>query len=259
MKRTLVILMLLITSNAYAARYWSSISEEDQVYLAKNLKIKNSEASFALSSKFKVTKITSMKMINVYLFKVKAVGCTTPQETSELELYPITYQGFSSTVGIELLRIAYLKFMLKTKTIKLLVYSISLIILIIGINHRKLAAAFEMIVGIHSIAAALANPLRSNKELVATEEALIELRKLDRSINAKENNGEFSIKLVSKHKLQELAQQTYKSLKLEYQRVPSQLYLTCDPLAGKDSNWVLEKAKCAGLRLICLDQGYRYS
>lgn len=86
---------------------------------------------------------------------------------------------------------------------------------------------FDLIFGIHSIAAAIQNPRRQLIQLVASEEGLSELQKKHR-IQAKDIKAE--IKLVSSHEIQEQAGRWCKQLGVEYQRVPSQIMLTTEPL-----------------------------
>lgn len=106
MKFVLFTFLIVMSANAFAARIWSSISVEDQVYLVRDLKIVNSNLTLPRSSKLRVTEITSMDMINVYLYKVRAESCPMPNETSELDLYiyNVPQNRGQITVGIELLR-----------------------------------------------------------------------------------------------------------------------------------------------------------
>ena len=104
MKIFLITFLLLVTTSSFAARIWSSISVEDNVYLVRDLKIQNSELLLEKSSKMKVIEISSMNMINVYLYKAKMESCPLPSETSELELYVVAQRQGQITIGIELLR-----------------------------------------------------------------------------------------------------------------------------------------------------------
>ncbi|MEX0798606.1 MAG: RNA methyltransferase substrate-binding domain-containing protein, partial [Bacteriovoracaceae bacterium] len=59
----------------------------------------------------------------------------------------------------------------------------------------------DLIIGVHSVAAALKNPKRNIKKLVATEEGRDELRK-------KCDFSKVDVQLVSSHKLQEEAKKS---------------------------------------------------
>lgn len=107
---------------------------------------------------------------------------------------------------------------------------------------------FDLVIGIHSIAAAIQNSERNLYHLYATEEALDELKKvvtLPQEI----------IKLCSSHKIQEEAKVYFKQLELEYQRVPSGVFLIASPLNVHDMSYLNEKlAKGNDLKILALDQ-----
>jgi len=86
---------------------------------------------------------------------------------------------------------------------------------------------FDLIFGIHSIAAALQNPERELIELVCSEEGLAELSKKHR---IQKQNIKCEIRLVSSHEIQEQAARWCKQLGVEYFRVPSQIMLRTEPL-----------------------------
>lgn len=107
---------------------------------------------------------------------------------------------------------------------------------------------FNLIVGIHSIACALKNNQRNIYQLVGTEESLGELKK---SVSLPEDK----VKMYASHKVQEEAKKYYKDLGLEYQRVPSGVFLVASELnfveIPKFYDAVNEQS---GLKILCLDQ-----
>lgn len=107
---------------------------------------------------------------------------------------------------------------------------------------------FELIIGIHSIICALNNPNRKNIKLYATEDSLEELKKQTKNLG-------LEIELCSSHKLQEVAKSYFKDLELDYQRVPSGVFLITEPLGIIEINDFYEKvASSKSLKILCLDQ-----
>lgn len=80
---------------------------------------------------------------------------------------------------------------------------------------------FELVFGLHSIAAALQNPRRTHVRLVATDEGLIELQK-KHQINARKMN--VKIEMLSSHALQEEAKKLCSWMDVEFHRVPGQIF-----------------------------------
>lgn len=105
---------------------------------------------------------------------------------------------------------------------------------------------FDLIVGIHSIVAALKNPNRRHYRLVADEDSLAEIKKLTSSI-------EVEVSLFSSHKVQEEAKVLYKKQKREYQRVPSNCFLQTSPLEITKIADFYSQIK-PGVRILALDQ-----
>lgn len=105
----------------------------------------------------------------------------------------------------------------------------------------------DLIVGIHSIAAAIENPNRELVKLVATEVARDELRK-------KIALNKLEVQLVSSHKLQEMGKEIYKEMGLEYQRIPGGAFLLADSLIETDAKELYNLASSGGKRILCLDQ-----
>ena len=240
---TISLLILLSSVNAYAVRTWANISAEDQVFLVNDLAIKNTDLTFSRSSQLKVTEVTLMSMINVYLFKVKADDCGKPKAVSELELYKVTSSSSSTTIGLELLKNCQMEIYVEKRDFQ----TPSLF----NQDHLILKE-FDLIIGIHSIVAAIKNPQRTGLKLYFTEEGKIELQKKGPlSIGALSN---IETVLISKHILQERAKGYFSELGLEYQRVPSQTFLIADVLESKDVNWLYQNVENKDFKFLCLDQ-----
>ena len=111
-----------------------------------------------------------------------------------------------------------------------------------------MAVDFELIFGLHSIAAALANPRRTHTRLVATDEGLSELQKKHR-INPRSLN--VKIELQSSHALQESAKKLCQYMDVEFTRVPGQIFLETSPLETYELQDFL---KAPEIKLLALDQ-----
>jgi 23S rRNA (guanosine2251-2'-O)-methyltransferase len=107
---------------------------------------------------------------------------------------------------------------------------------------------FDLIFGLHSIAAALGNSRRTHQKLVATDEGLSELSKKHK-INPKTLG--LKIEIVSSHMLQENAKKLCQYLDVEFSRVPSQIYLQTSPL---ETYTLQEFIKAPEVKLLALDQ-----
>jgi 23S rRNA (guanosine2251-2'-O)-methyltransferase len=107
---------------------------------------------------------------------------------------------------------------------------------------------FELIFGLHSIAAALKNSSRSHMRLVATEEGLSELQK-KHQINPRNLN--VKIELQSSHALQEAGKRLCMEMDVEFTRVPSQIFLQTSPLQTYDLKEFFTRPDS---RLLALDQ-----
>jgi 23S rRNA (guanosine2251-2'-O)-methyltransferase len=107
---------------------------------------------------------------------------------------------------------------------------------------------FELIFGLHSIAAALMNKQRDSHHIFATEDGLSELSK-KHQINPRKLNCK--VDLVSGHQLQETARKYCDRMDVEYTRVPSQIFLVTSPL----QTYELQEILGAPLtKILALDQ-----
>jgi 23S rRNA (guanosine2251-2'-O)-methyltransferase len=86
---------------------------------------------------------------------------------------------------------------------------------------------FELIFGMHSIAAALKNTRRVHTKLFATDEGLVELQR-KHQINPK--SLKVDIQILSSHSLQEEGKKLCSYMDVEFSRVPSGLFLETSPL-----------------------------
>lgn len=111
-----------------------------------------------------------------------------------------------------------------------------------------MAVDFDLIFGLHSIAAALKNPSRSHMKLVATDEGLQELQKKHRIVP---KNYNVKTDILSSHALQEQAKKLCMHLDLEFTRVPSGIYLQTSPLQTYTLQEFLTRPDA---RLLALDQ-----
>ena len=111
-----------------------------------------------------------------------------------------------------------------------------------------MAVDFDLIFGLHSIAAALKNPRRSHIKLVATDEGLQELQKKHKIIP---KNYNVKTDILSSHALQEQAKKLCMHMDLEFYRVPSGIYLQTSPL---QTYTVQEYLTNPNAKLLALDQ-----
>lgn len=111
-----------------------------------------------------------------------------------------------------------------------------------------MALEFDLIFGLHSIAAALTNPRRVHQKLVATDEGLSELQKKHK-LNPKSLN--VKIEILSSHALQEQAKKLCMHMDLDFTRVPSGIYLQTSPL---ETYTIQDFLKNPSARLLALDQ-----
>jgi 23S rRNA (guanosine2251-2'-O)-methyltransferase len=109
----------------------------------------------------------------------------------------------------------------------------------------------DLIIGIHSIAAALKNKNRQPIELIATDEGLTEFLKKTK-LQKKEISAE--IKLLSPHLVQEEARALYREKNLDYQRVPGNIFLLSHELESFDPGWLRSKIENSEkIRILALD------
>jgi len=112
---------------------------------------------------------------------------------------------------------------------------------------------FDLVVGIHSIGCALLNPKRSHRKIYMTEEGKKEL--LKRTDVTNHFLSDMNVVMLDSHELQEKGKEYFKDLEVEFQRIPSQVFLITSPLEVEDNNWLYEQiAQKDDLKILCLDQ-----
>jgi 23S rRNA (guanosine2251-2'-O)-methyltransferase len=107
---------------------------------------------------------------------------------------------------------------------------------------------FELIFGLHSIAAALKNTMRTHQRIVATDEGLVELQR-KHNINAR--NLGIKIEIFSSHSVQEEAKMLCAEMDVEFFRVPGGIFLQTSPLQTYTIQEFLKRPQC---KLLALDQ-----
>jgi 23S rRNA (guanosine2251-2'-O)-methyltransferase len=111
----------------------------------------------------------------------------------------------------------------------------------------------DLIIGIHSIAEALKNPERAIFEIVATEDGLEELKK--RGGLKREEIPMNKVRLLEGHALQEEAKKFYRDLDMEFQRVPSQIFMLVSPVPIYEPTWIYNQLESRiPLKILALDQ-----
>jgi 23S rRNA (guanosine2251-2'-O)-methyltransferase len=111
----------------------------------------------------------------------------------------------------------------------------------------------DIIIGIHSIAEILNTNSRNYYELVTTKDGLDELKK--RGQVRVDKIPQEKLMVVDSHKLQELAKFKYNELDYEFSRVPSQVFLICEPVNQYEPTWLYEELMANGpIKILALDQ-----
>lgn len=111
----------------------------------------------------------------------------------------------------------------------------------------------DMIVGIHSIAEALKNPIRTIFEIVATDEGLEALKKIGGL--KREEIPLDKVRLLEGHALQEEAKKNYRDLDLEFQRVPSGIFMLVSPINILEPTWIYQQLESRiPIKILALDQ-----
>lgn len=111
----------------------------------------------------------------------------------------------------------------------------------------------EIVVGIHSIAEALKNPLRSHVALYATDKSLPDLKK--RGAVTEADLKRVDVKYLSSQKLQDIGRKFYMDLGHTYQRIASNLFLLTSPTVVHEPSWLVQQLKesKSDAKILCLD------
>ena len=111
----------------------------------------------------------------------------------------------------------------------------------------------DMIVGIHSIAEALKNPERQVFEIVATDEGFLEFKK--RSGLKDSDIPLTKVRWLESHALQEEAKKNYRDLDMEFQRIPSGIFMLVSPINIHEPTWMYEQLESRiPIKILALDQ-----
>lgn len=108
----------------------------------------------------------------------------------------------------------------------------------------------DIIIGLHSIVAAIENNNRSGKFLYLTDDAKTELRKKYPKLNL----NSIEIKLLAPSALQNEAQNILKQTTYKVDRVPSGAFLVCDAIQVHDVAQLYKDLEESACRILCLDQ-----
>lgn len=100
--------------------------------------------------------------------------------------------------------------------------------------------SFDLIIGLHSIQAALDNSHRNYQKLYATKEALKDLKNLP---------SDNKIEMLANHDVQEKGKEYARKLGYQVNRIPSNVFLIADPLIIHEQNLINDKFN----KLLCLD------
>lgn len=111
----------------------------------------------------------------------------------------------------------------------------------------------DMIIGIHSIAEAIRNPQRQIFEIVATDEGYQEFKKRS---GLRENEIPLTkVRWLESHALQEEAKRIYQDMELEFQRVPSGIFMLVSPIEIFEPTWIYEQLESRiPIKILALDQ-----
>lgn len=112
---------------------------------------------------------------------------------------------------------------------------------------------FDLIVGVHSIKAALNNEDRINKQIFCTQDALTDLKK-NKIIN-KNELAKAELTILKHNEFSKQAEQFYRSLDLKFQRVPSQIFLICSRKPIEEVPWLYQQSdQLENFKILALDQ-----
>jgi 23S rRNA (guanosine2251-2'-O)-methyltransferase len=108
----------------------------------------------------------------------------------------------------------------------------------------------DIIIGLHSIVAAINNSDRRDKVLYCTDESQSELKKKYGKINL----DKVEVKVFSSHKVQEEAQNILSETNFKVDRVPSGAFLTCSKLKITEVTSLYDSLGAGACKILCLDQ-----
>jgi 23S rRNA (guanosine2251-2'-O)-methyltransferase len=112
---------------------------------------------------------------------------------------------------------------------------------------------FDLIIGVHSIAAAFKNPKREIRQIFYSEEGKKDL--LKRTDLTENDLAKYERTILDSHKLQEKGKEYFKTLNVDFQRIPSGVFIITSEIETRDNNWLYDQvASRDDLKILCLDQ-----
>lgn len=115
-KAVVYLAIFLVSAHTFALQQWSNLNEGINYKLQKQVIIKNSNLTFEKDDYVKILEKVNLDMLNVLLFKVKALSCSDSQQTSSLELYDYkNNENEIITIGIELAKMCELEIFVEKK------------------------------------------------------------------------------------------------------------------------------------------------
>ena len=112
----------------------------------------------------------------------------------------------------------------------------------------------DIIVGLHSIGAALESSIRTNKKLFFTKESLKDFVKVYPEYKSMPATIK-TIELGSPHDLQQQAEKLFRENNFKFSRVPGNIFCEVDPLPFLNIGSLFDRIKSgSGLKILCLDQ-----
>lgn len=110
----------------------------------------------------------------------------------------------------------------------------------------------DIIIGLHSIAEALKNPLRTHYRLIGTDDGMKELQR-KHGLDPRRQN-DLRAEFYKPDEFVKQTQEIYRHLDFEYRRIPSGVMLLTSPLEIHDSAWLYKRIEQSGnLKLLILD------
>ena len=107
----------------------------------------------------------------------------------------------------------------------------------------------DLVIGFHSISAAIKNTKRTCYRLVGTADSVKEIKK---SINLP---SDLKVTVLNSHQVQEEVKPYFKDLGLDYHRVPSSIFLVASSIEIKSVPFLYDLIESKKpLKIICLDQ-----
>ena len=105
----------------------------------------------------------------------------------------------------------------------------------------KNETTMDLIIGLHSICEALKNPARKNHQLFVAEESWPEFESFCAKNNHQIKKESYTLSKLSKHMLQQKAQEYARDLSQNIARVPSGIFLITSKIEVHDVTWLYDQ------------------